>query len=630
MTYIRQATNIIGDLQKTIKETNINISYSDVETLLYKYKDKGKVLEHSKEMLFDNKLQSWYKGDRILTNMEEFRAVGLHWEEHSVYIKAARNAHPRSEWMKFWTREKDRSLNGYHIGRDWIPGYYYWYLNYSPIILAKTVLVNNEWIDIRDSSLPYIWDGDYYFFHYVEECIRQKKHGVLLKKRGAGMSFKLASMLTRNYFLIPNSRGQVYAGEKKYINEDGVLNDKAWNIMAHVDDNTEFKKRRTKSTELYRRAGMLVKDNGVEVEVGYKSEIIGTTVQNNPSKARGKRSMLIGYEEFGTMSQGAKVWEVSTPSVEQGTGEKKKVFGLKLAYGTGGEEGAVFEAMNEIITHPISYDVLDVPNIWKAGMEEQRVGYFWPEYINMEGHMDKDGNSYIEEAKEAMLKERAKWKYDRVSSNTVMTRKAERPMTIDEAVLKTGGSPFPVVDLKDRLIDLQTNKIYRGMESIGRLTLNGDASVTWKEDLANELTPIYGLDYDESNRRGATIIYDHPQRKDGEVYKDRYIAGIDPIDFNIDEVGNKYSLMSCYVMDTFTETIVAEYVGRADIAKDGYENIRRLLIYFHAKANYENQLKGIFGYFESRNSMYLLCDTPKILFQKLDMKLSHDRKKGTG
>ena len=285
--------------------------------------------------------------------------------------------------------------------------------------------------------------------------------------------------------------------------------------------------------------------------------------------------------------------------------------------------------MNEIITHPISYDVLDVPNIWKAGMEEQRVGYFWPEYINMEGHMDKDGNSYIEEAKEAMLKERAKWKYDRVSSNTVMTRKAERPMTIDEAVLKTGGSPFPVVDLKDRLIDLQTNKIYRGMESIGRLTLNGDASVTWKEDLANELTPIYGLDYDESNRRGATIIYDHPQRKDGEVYKDRYIAGIDPIDFNIDEVGNKYSLMSCYVMDTFTETIVAEYVGRADIAKDGYENIRRLLIYFHAKANYENQLKGIFGYFESRNSMYLLCDTPKILFQKLDMKLSHDRKKGT-
>ena len=95
---------------------------------------------------------------------------------------------------------------------------------------------------------------------------------------------------------------------------------------------------------------------------------------------------------------------------------------------------------------------------------------------------------------------------------------------------------------------------------------------------------------------------------EGEVTRGRYIAGIDPIDA---DTGT--SLFSMHVMDTFTDRIVAEYSGRPRLAEEAYELALRLLEFYNAEANYESNLKGLFSYFDKKNALHRLCDTPQIL-----------------
>lgn len=58
-----------------------------------------------------------------------------------------------------------------------------------------------------------------------------------------------------------------------------------------------------------KRAGFFTKDDyGNEVELGYKSDIIGVTLKDNPSSIRGKKANLILFEEGGSMSELAAAW----------------------------------------------------------------------------------------------------------------------------------------------------------------------------------------------------------------------------------------------------------------------------------------------------------------------------------
>ena len=102
-----------------------------------------------------------------------------------------------------------------------------------------------------------------------------------------------------------------------------------------------------------------------------------------------------------------------------------------------------------------------------------------------------------------------------------------------------------------------------------------------------------------------------PRKDSGGVMKNRYIAGIDPID---SDTGT--SLGNIWIFDTFHQWFVAEYTGRPKFADDFYEICRRLLLFYDARANYENNLKGLFTYFTQKNSTYLLCDTPSFLYDK--------------
>ena len=143
---------------------------------------------------------------------------------------------------------------------------------------------------------------------------------------------------------------------------------------------------------------------------------------------------------------------------------------------------------------------------------------------------------------------------------------------------------------------------------IGELVQSGDGKITFRptDDVPVRSYPVTG-----DKPRGALEIFRMPEKdSSGKVFAERYIAGHDPVDD--DEAKDSVSLSSTFVLDLWTDTIVAEYTGRR-LADDNFEMARKMCLFYNAKLLYENNKKGIFAYFSKMQSLYLLADTPEYL-----------------
>lgn len=275
-------------------------------------------------------------------NTDKFRQAALHFLQYGTYTDAPRGT---SDYVKYWDQETDRCLNGYTAeDGEYITGYHYFYLNYSPIYTVKV----SDYIDRygikrqrreRSFGFPSFWDYDAFYFYAIEDAELAGQHMAAMKARKKGYSFKGASMLVRNYEFIPGSKNFAIASEQKFLIGDGLLT-KAWQIMDFVDKNTAWAKQRLKSTAMERTSGFKVKDEfGKETEQGYQSSIIGITLKNDPERIRGTRGKLFLWEEAGKFENLQEAWSIARASLELDDGT---TFGaMQIMYGTGGTEGCL-------------------------------------------------------------------------------------------------------------------------------------------------------------------------------------------------------------------------------------------------------------------------------------------------
>lgn len=225
----------------------------------------------------------------ILEDTDYFRPLAIYYQKHGRYTDIFPNPSPNSDYRRFWEEQRRRCIDGYvrESDGDWISGYYYFYLNFSPILRTVIVEDNESKSETvrseRIYDFPDFWDGDYMFFHYVEQGERDGEYGNVLKTRGRGFSFKVGSMFARNYFFFEKSRSYAMASETEFLIKDGILN-KAWDVLDWVDENTPYTKaREKKDQDMHKRASYI--DRVDKLEKGFKSEIIGVTLKDNPQKA---------------------------------------------------------------------------------------------------------------------------------------------------------------------------------------------------------------------------------------------------------------------------------------------------------------------------------------------------------
>ncbi len=551
-------------------------------------------------------------------NTDEFRTEALHFKEFGVYTKEVIGS---KSWNLYWDTMEDRCTNGYNIGRDWITGYHFFMLNYAPIL--QTEIVNagkgeddqNQAKRIKDFGKFY--DGQYDFFHYIDEAEKSGEHAMLLGSRGRGKSLMCASMGVRNYELIPDSKSFYIASRENYLLGDGIM-PKVFDIMNFVDVNTVWGKRRHEvNDKLNRKASAKIKTaDGIETidPNSFNSSIHGITVGDDYNKTRGIRGKLVIYEEIGSFPKADKCWQTNRDSMESG----KNTFGLLLGIGTGGDEGSSFDGAEELFTNPHAYKIHAVTNKWDVGLENTDCAFFYPAFMNYEGAMDKDGNSNIEKATKFIEADR-KLVATGNNPHALTRRKAEVPLCPREAMMRISGTQFPIDELKQQEAEIVSKPHqYKEADFIGKFELDQEKQ-EYKFKYDESLTPIYNLNLkDNKNLNGAIVLYSHPAKDNhGKIYENRYVAGIDSYDF---DESTTTSLGSCFIGDLFTRRIVAEYTGRPKTSDEFYENTRRLLLYYNAKAMIENANKGIFDYFDTKNCGFLIADEPRLARETLEDK----------
>lgn len=569
-----------------------------------------------------------------LHDTDKFRQAAIFFQQHGCYTLAPRGT---TDYNKYWEQETDRCINGYTApDGEGITGYNYFYLNYSPIMRLKEEEYTDREGNIRKRrqrilEFPSFWDYDYYYFCAIEQAELEGKHMAVLKCRQRGYSFKGGSMLVRNYMLIPGSKNFAIASEQKFLIGDGLLT-KAWQIMDFLDKHTAWAKQRLVSTRMERTSGYKITDEfGKQTEQGYLSSITGITLKNDPERVRGTRAKLVLWEEGGKFPSLLDAWRIEQPSVETDDG---KAFGLMIAFGTGGTEGASFEGLKELFYKPKSYNVLSFPNIWDEGRENTECAFFVPAYSNLESfdddgnqvYMDRDGNSYKEKAIENLIDQRNKVKDGGASQQSIDRFISERPIRPAEAVLELGKNIFPRKLLMDQLTRIRTNKKLQSMKHIVDLEWDGNGQVKATEKPSGDITN-YPLKKGDKPH-GSVVIWEYPV-KDPPL--GLYIGGCDPYDHDdsfTNSLGSTFIFKRVRAGEAWTDVIVAEYSGRPDTAEEYYENVRKLLTFYNARLLFENERKGIYPYFTNKHCDYLLADQPDKIISEVFKDSKVQRRKG--
>lgn len=549
----------------------------------------------------------------ILEDMDYFRPSAIHFQKHGCFTKLRPNPNPNSEYGKWIRTEIKRCWYGYVRPSDgeWIPGDYYYYLNYCPIQLIKK-LPNGQ--SVRTIDFPRVWDGQYLVQHYLYNARLHGHHASELSSRGKGKSHLGAGLLAKRFKLGENQQVRekvqsvVTASDKKYIYGPNQILNMFKYYIDFQSQHTQFPRQLlTDSAQLLMwESGFKDKETGVRK--GSQNAVIGVTTGVNQDKLNGSRGVLYLIEEAGIFSDLGSLYQMIRPSVEDG----KDVYGLIFAYGTAGDENSNFIDLQEMMYNPDGYNMEKNPNVWdKEGQGRKWFTFFYPAYLNRANCMDDNGNSNVTKALLEICQDRYVVKYNSTDINAITKRISQYPITPQEAIIRAHSTIFPITELNERLNQIDNNPNFYNDTYVGDLVFNGNGEV---EFVISNDKPIRDFPTKDNKITGAIEIYALPEKdSNGKIPSERYIAGADPYD---DDASNTMSLGSFFVLDTWTDTIVMEYTGRPVFANDYFEICRKGCLFYNAKLMYENNKKGLFAYFSMMNSSYLLAVTPNYLKDK--------------
>lgn len=556
----------------------------------------------------------------ILEDMDYFRPMALFYKEHGCYTYLIPNKNPNSEYYRWYHEEKRRCSDGYVRESDgeWIPGYLYFFLNYCPML----VLVVDEESEEEDSGrgdrikdFPFVFEGLYWRAHYLYQARQRGKHAVELAKRGAGKSFYLAGMLAHNLILGESSKKTteltsiLTAHTNEYLGDkDGTLS-KLEPMLTFLSEHTEFPRLKTGTLkQMFWQMKYVDKKGNIK---GSLNSVMGVSSKDDVDKLRGKRGMFY-FEEFGNFPGLLSIYQ----TVRKGLEEGKYAFGQAYMIGTANNKESNFASAKVLLYEPDIHRIYSLPNVFdKKAQGNDRFAFFFPAFINRAGCYNHDGVSDVIKALIEVLKERYQKKYSN-DPTTLLTAIAEDPITPAEAIIRVKDAFFPVASLNERLRELNLQPNILDSVYIGKLVQERNGEVRF-EPTSDVPIRSYGV---ENTSKGALEIYEMPQKgSDGKINPLRYVIGHDPVD---NDQAESHSLSSTFVVDVFTDRIVAEYTGRQQFATDNYEIVRLLCIFYNAKCLYESNKKGIFAYFQMQQCTHLLATTPDYLREKQLVKYS--------
>jgi|GEM_PF-1978156 len=331
------------------------------------------------------------------------------------------------------------------------------------------------------------------------------------------------------------------------------------------------------------------------------------TFMDDPLAANGTRPNRVFLEEVGFMNNLVEVWGALESTQASSDYKNLVIYGL----GTGGlsTHGAVTYT-KEIFYNPEEFNCLSFEDIWE---NKGKIGFFIPgthtinKFKKGPNMITDEDNSkrYIEEEIDKAKSSGNRRKY--------MAEIINKPLKPSDIFLTVEGNFFPIEDLRQQLGEIEQNK--KILEASWKVQFFiKDGKIDWSLSDKPVLREF-------PHRRGdildtAIEIWELPKTdSSGKPPFGRYLASLDPVDNDGgDDVD--HSLLSGFILDSWTDKIVVEYTGRTKLTEDFYEQWRRCLLYYNAMCNYERNLKGFYPHMKNSNSLFLLCDEPDVLKEK--------------
>lgn len=552
----------------------------------------------------------------IIEDADYFRQPALHFLKYGCYTFLKPNSNPNSEFKRHWDEEKRRCYEGYVRESDgeWVTGFNYWFMNYCPMMVNK--LIEGRKKAIRIEAFPFFFEGIYWRFHYLWQAREGGKHAIELAKRGCAKSYSLAAIMSHNLILGESEESNrrvitvLTAYQKEYLKDDkdGTLSKFKPSINFSFA-NTPFPHLMLKNSPNEMSWQMGYKDE-YGVEKGSLNQVLAVSAKDDSEKLRGKRGWIL-FEEMGSFKGLLSLYDITRKSVEDGD----YTFATMYLVGTAAESESDFSSAKTLLYNPDGYNILSIDNVFDRPKQgKPKFGFFFPSYINRAGCYNKDGVSDVVKALIEILIARYKAKYS-ADPKSVLRVIAEDPITPAEAIIKVKAAYFPITALTERLSQLDQDAHAYDDVYVGKLVQNSNGV----EFTPTSDVPIrkFGV---ENDTPGAIEIFEMPEKDRNEkVPHTRYIIGHDPVD---NDQAESSSLSSTFVLDLWTDKIVAEYTGRQSFADDNFEIVRLLCLFYNAKCLYESNKKGIFAYFSKMNCTHLLADTPEFLRDKQLIKYS--------
>ena len=355
------------------------------------------------------------------------------------------------------------------------------------------------------------------------------------------------------------------------------------------------------SIEISSRDSIIALHDSVNLLVGYKQDRLDEAYNININKKRWRKNKF----EYETIKSIKHVGRKVVYNLSAGNTHTYLGNGIIT-------HNSNFYGILQMLYNPRGYNIYALPNIYdKNANGRGETVFFFGAYLNRGGFYNENGVSDVVATILDILMKRYIVKYNSTDPARLTQVVAERPLTIQEAIMRKESSLFPAAQLSDRKNELDANpNIYDDVYT-GRMVIKNG-----KPDFVpSDVNVIREFPHKDNKLEGGIEIFQLPKKdSSGNVPYNRYIAGTDPVDD--DDAKESLSLQSTFILDLWTDEIVAEYTGRPTFADDYYEQLRLLLMFYNARDNYENNKKGLFAYFNRMNSLYLLSDRLEYLKDK--------------
>ena len=520
------------------------------------------------------------------------------------------------EYQTWWIEQYRRCIKGYVVSNAtrrghsiWIPGRYYFYLNFWKI-MAKL-----DGVDRKGYRNPKFTSLDYFKFMCIEVMFLESVDQAFGKARQKGFSEFAASTIAYNFIFIPDSINVIVAGISDY-SEHTMLN-----TVRGLDElsRTEFFKRRSPDRADFKKAIYTEKveimdendigtGNFMTVTKGFGSEIYCITAKDNTQAVSRLTPFMIIYEEIGKWKRGALI--ETAGFVKPSLYAEHIKTGYQIFIGTGGKMEESVADVQKMMYHPKEFGLKSYKNIFEENMDVTtgEVGCFIPGYLFE--IIDDDGNSVIRESMDSILESRSN-----LTDEQIYTEATLKPLYLSEMFMLSSGGYFGK-DIVTRLNDrkrLILNHVELQIEQRGNLKWldpsDWSKGVEWEPDI-----------------NGIYLVFEHPKKDvNGINYVNLYNAATDSYDKNTSESSESkgsITIWKNYLDANNTYGFwVARLTQRPSEEEGGspafYENTIKLCIYYGSCENlieYSNVM--IFDYYKRWMMEYLLKERPTLVISQ--------------